>query len=172
MKILFGLLCVAGAAAWGADTIHIDARPGMWESTMTVQRSGMPPIPAELLAKLTPEQKAMMEARMKARESQPAKPIVSKRCVTQEDIEKGLDFGEAKGNCKRTVANATSSKAEFRLECEIGAIKTNGTLRVEALDPEHVKVSMHFTSGDGSQAMTIDGNGTAKWLGAACGATK
>ena len=37
---------------------------------MTSQRSGSPAIPPEILAKMTPEQQAALQARMKERESQ------------------------------------------------------------------------------------------------------
>jgi len=131
---------------------------------MIMQTSGSPPIPAELLAKMTPEQKAMLEARMKAG----PKTTITKRCVTKEDLNKALNFGEVKGSCQRTVVNASSSKQEFHFECNNAGIKSSGTIRVEAADPEHVKVSSQFTSGDGAHAMNINATGTGKWVSDAC----
>ena len=163
-KYVFGFVLVAGAV-WAADSVPpLDVRLGMWESTMTMQTSGAPPIPPELLAKMTPEQKAMLEARMKAG----PKTTVNKHCVTKEDLNKGLNFGEVKGSCQRTVVNASSSKQEFRFECSNAGIKSSGTIRVEAVDPEHVKVSSQFTSGDGSHAMNINATGAGKWVSAEC----
>jgi Protein of unknown function (DUF3617) len=167
-KQLLGLIFVTGAAC-AADTFHpLDVRPGMWENTMTVQMSGTPPIPPEVLAKLTPQQRAMMDARIKAQQSQPATPKVRKHCITKEDLAKPLDFGQDRGTCKRTMVTSTSSKQELRLECEMGGIKSNGTVRIEAADAEHVTVASHIQSGDGARAMTIDANGTGKWVGATC----
>ena len=166
---LLGIVIFAGAA-YAADTFHpLDVRPGMWENTMTVQMSGTPPIPPEVLAKLTPQQKAMMDARIK--QSQSAPPKVRKHCITKEDLAKPLDFGQDRGTCKRTMVTSTSSKQELRLECEMGGIKSNGTVRIEATDPEHVRVTSHIQSGDGDRALTIDANGSGKWIGATCNDT-
>lgn len=167
IKCILGLALLAGAA-WAADTYHpLDVRPGMWENTMTIQMSGAPPIPPEVLARLTPEQKAMMEERMKAR-TQNAKPTVTRHCLTKEDLAKPLDFGEMKGTCKRDFVTSSPSKQEIHLECEMSGMKSNGTIIVEAIDSEHVKVSSHITSGDGARAMKLDANGAGKWLSAGC----
>ena len=148
----------ASRELWAADTIHpLDVRPGMWENTMTIQMSGTPPIPPEVLAKLTPEQKAMVEARMKTHEGQSAKPTVTKHCLTKEDLAKPLDFGGSRGTCKRTMLTSTSSKQELRIDCEMSGIKSGGIVRIETLDPEHVKVTTHMTSGDGSRAVAHQG---------------
>jgi len=161
----FGLVLLAGAA-WAADAIQpLDVRPGMWENTMTIQMSGAPPIPPELLAKMTPEQKAMLEARMK----QAPKTTVAKHCITKEDLNKPLNFGDQKGSCQRTIVNSSPSKQEIRIECGNAGIKSSGTIRIEATDPEHVKVSSQITSGDGSHAMNISATGAGKWLSATCG---
>jgi hypothetical protein len=54
------------------------------------------------------------------------------------------------------------------MECSNAGIKSSGTIRVEAVDPEHVKVSSQFTSGDGSHAMNINMTGAGKWVSAEC----
>jgi hypothetical protein len=66
------------------------------------------------------------------------------------------------------MITSTSGKQELRLECEMGGIKSNGTVRIEVADAEHVKVTSHIQSGDGARAMTIDANGSGKWIGASC----
>jgi len=168
--LAFALLA---SAAWAADVApRLNVRPGMWESSMTIQMTGVPPIPADLLARMTPEQRAMLESRMKSRESQGPKTTVNKRCITQEDLAKALDFSEQKGSCQRTVVSSTASKEEIRIECHNAGIKASGTVRIEAADPEHVKVSSQITSGEGPKAMKIDANGTGKWLSATCTSTE
>lgn len=164
-----GLIFLAGAAS-AADTVTpLDVRLGLWENTMTVQMSGAPPIPPDLLAKMTPEQKAMLEARMKERGSQGPKTTVTKHCLTKEDLTKALTFGGQKGSCQPTIVSSSSRKQEIRIECSSAGIKSSGTIRIEAIDPEHVKISSQITSGDGSHAMNINATGTGKWVGAACG---
>jgi hypothetical protein len=76
---------------------------------MTTQRSGSPSIPPELLARMTPEQQATLEARMKTKESQGPQTTVRKQCLTKEDLQKPLNFGDDRGSCQRTVVSASSS---------------------------------------------------------------
>ena len=166
-KYAFGFMLLVGAACAADAVPALDVRPGMWESTMTVQTSGVPPIPPEILAKMTPEQKAMLEARMKTATSQVPKTTVTKHCFTKEDLNKALNFGD-QGSCERTIVNASSSKQEIRIECGNAGMKSKGTIRIEAIDPEHVKVSTQITSGEGSRTMTINASGTSKWLSATC----
>jgi len=163
-KYSFVLVLLAGAA-WAADAPPpLDVRPGMWEATTTTETTGAPPIPPEILAKMTPEQ----QARMKTGTSQGPKTIVKKHCVTKEEINKGLTLGDEHGSCQRTVVSGSSSKQEIRLECSNSGIKATGTIRIEAIDREHVKVSAQITSGDGSHTMKINSTSTGKWLGEAC----
>ena len=64
---LLGLVLFAGSALWATDTITpLDVKLGQWESTLTTESNGLPPIPPEVLDRLSPEQRAKMEERMKA----------------------------------------------------------------------------------------------------------
>lgn len=167
-KYVFGLILLAGVAC-GADSVPpLDVRPGMWEGTVTTQTSGAPPIPPEILSKMTPEQLAALQARMKQGMAQGPKTTVSKHCLTKEDLSKGLTFGDDRGSCQRTVVNSSSSKQEIRIECSNNGIKAHGTIRIEAVDAEHVKISSEITSGDGAHTMKINTNGTGKWVSAEC----
>jgi hypothetical protein len=167
-KYTVGIVFLAGTI-WGADSGRpLDVRPGMWESTTTTQASGTPSIPPEILAKMTPEQKAAFEARMKAGMPQGPQTRVTKHCVTQEELSKGLTFGDEHRSCQRTVVSSSSSKQEIRMECSSAGITAKGTIRIEALDAEHLKVSSEFTSGDGPHGMKISVTGTGKWVSDAC----
>ena len=167
-KYAFGFVLLAGAA-WAADAPPpLDVRPGMWEGTTTTETTGTPAIPPELLARMTPEQKAMLEARMKAGTSQGPKTTVKNHCITKEELSKGLMFGDDHGACQRTVVSGASRKQEIRIECGNAGIKSSGTIHVEAIDPEHVKFSVQVTSGDGAHSMKINATGTSRWVSAAC----
>jgi hypothetical protein len=148
----------------------MDVKAGLWEVTKTTAMSGQ--IPAGLLEKLTPEQRAKLEERMNARSGQPGKPITYKACVTQEQIEKGYSFAEDPKLCTSTVMSSTRSKEEVRLECMQNGMKLNGTAQLEALDSENVKAQMQFAGTGGDRTMNSNSTFTAKWLGPACGATK
>jgi hypothetical protein len=41
-------------------------------------------------------------------------------------------------------------------------------VRIEAIDPEHMKFTSQISSGDGSHTMKINTTGTAKWMSAEC----
>lgn len=165
MKWWSGFVLLSGVCV-AADTVHpLDVKPGLWESVTTVETSGMPPIPPDLLAKMTPQQKAMIESRIKGNKT----TVNDKQCVTREDLDKGLNWGNPKTlTCKHTVVTSTSTKQELRLECETKGFKSSGTVRIEALDPEHVKVTSQITTGDGAHTMTSHVTGAARWAGATC----
>ncbi len=76
------------AAVCAAQVTPLNVKTGEWESTMTNETSGQMPIPQEMLDKMTPEQRARMEAAMKARGMQGPRTIVNKQCVKKEDLDK------------------------------------------------------------------------------------
>ena len=54
---------VAGVILWAAEPLNV--KLGQWETTTTMQLSGMPAIPPEALAQMTPQQRQMIEDRMR-----------------------------------------------------------------------------------------------------------
>src|SRR5690348_14518665 len=71
----------------GVKLQPMNVKPGLWETTTTITVAGEMPIPAEVLNRLTPEQRARMEARMKANSSGHTNTNTHKSCVTKEDLE-------------------------------------------------------------------------------------
>jgi len=164
------LLC---GQAWAADAVQLDVKLGQWESTSTTERTGAPPIPAEVLARLTPEQRAKIEERAKAGAQQGPKTTTRKHCVKKEDLDKAMAFGnDEKVNCHRTVVASSSTKLEFRMECGAGTMKSNGDVHIEAVSSEHVKGSIQMTIGDGTRSMKMNSTFDSKWLGPVCEASK
>ncbi|HUJ51869.1 MAG TPA: DUF3617 domain-containing protein [Bryobacteraceae bacterium] len=162
---LISLAALAGAVLLLADTLNV--KPGQWEATMTSQMTGLPPIPQEVLDKLTPEQRQMMEQRMKG--SQTPRTQISKSCITKEQIEKGFNVGDNDQACARTIVSSSSSKQEIKIECSNGNNKSTGTVRIEASSSESVKgsIQMTMTTG-GGRSMNMSNTFTAKWLGPVC----
>src|SRR6266550_5357224 len=170
--ILAGLVMLSSVALWAADKLQpLNVKTGLWETTTTRITSGEMPIPAEFLARLTPEQRAKMEARMKANSAEKTKTNTSKSCMTKEKLEKA-PFSDEQKECARTIVTSTSSKAEVRFTCDQADTKVNGTINVEALNPENVKGSGNATMTGGGHTMTTSGTFTSKWLGADCGAVE
>jgi len=159
---------VSFGCAWAADMVPLDVKTGLWESSMTYERSGAPPIPPDLLAKLTPEQRARMEEKMKSMPSQSQKTSVHKHCLKKEELEKPLSFGSADKSCTETILTSSRSKQEIRVECAIGGMKQHGTIRIEALNSENVKGNVQMTATDGARTMNVNTSFSAKWIGAAC----
>ena len=164
LTALIALGVVACAMLW-AETMNV--KLGEWESTSTVQLAGMPPIPQEVLDKMTPQQRQMMEERMKGNSS--PHTTTSKGCLTKEDLDKGFNVGNDDKACKRTIISSTSSKQEFKIECnrENGSQQT-GTVKIEASSPESAKGSMQMTMTGGGRSMTSNATFSSKWLGPTC----
>jgi Protein of unknown function (DUF3617) len=155
-----------GAATLAAQSIPLNVKTGEWESTMTNETSGQLPVPQEMIDKMTPEQRARMEAMMKARGMQGPRTTVTKHCVKKEDLDK--PFGNDNKSCKPTIVTSSATKQEIHMECEMGGGKQVGTLKFEAVDSSTVKGSMQMTASNGGRTMNMNSTFSAKWLGPAC----
>jgi hypothetical protein len=160
--IAFSLL---SCAAWAADITPLNVKLGEWETSINAQIAGLPPIPQNVLDKMTPEQRAMMESRMKANQN---RPVVTKTCLKQEDLEKASAFGADDKSCTRTILKSSRTEQEMRMECSRNGGKQNGTIHVEALDSGHVKGVVRMSMEQNDRTMTINSNFEAKWLGSTC----
>lgn len=179
----FGLLLtvVDASAAWAQtqnsaqSTVKLQSlniKAGLWESTRTIKRTGEMPIPAEMLNRLTPEQRARMEERMKANSGGHSSTVTEKHCITREDLERDrLKIAEAK-ECTTTVVNSTSTNLKGKMVCETAGMHSTGTLELVAVDPEHVNGSYHSTVDGNDHTMKVEGTWTSKWLGSTCGDVK
>jgi Protein of unknown function (DUF3617) len=147
----------------------LNVKPGLWESTRTIKRAGQMPIPAEMLNRLTPEQRARMEERMKANSAAHTNTTTEKHCVTKEDMERDrLKLAEAK-ECTTTVLNTTTTTVKAKLVCDQEGMHATGTLELVAADPEHVNGSYQSTVNGDGHTMNVEGTWTSKWLGSSCG---
>jgi hypothetical protein len=150
----------------------LNIKPGLWESTRTIKRTGEMPIPAELLDRLTPEQRARMKERMKANSGGHTSTVSEKHCITREDLERDrLKIAEAK-ECTTTVVNSTSTNLKGKMVCETAGMHSTGTLELVAVDPEHVNGSFHSTVDGNDHTMNLEGTWSSKWLGSTCGDVK
>jgi uncharacterized protein DUF3617 len=144
----------------------LNVKPGLWEKTLTVTRTGALPIPPEMLNRLTPEQRARMEERMKANSAAHTSTNTERSCITREDLEKPLTFDN---QCTWTILESSSTKARGNVSCEAQGMKMTGNGEFAAPDPEHMKGSVHTTSTGSGQTMNIDATFTSKWVTASCG---
>jgi len=160
------------ATAWAADPTPLNVKTGQWESTLTTETAGQLPVPQEMLDKLTPEQRAKMEAMMKARSAQGGRTNTYKSCVRKEDLEKPFGTDEQRKSCKETFVTSSSTRQEIHMECEMGGGKQVGTLKVEAVDSGNVKGSMQMVASNGGRSMNVNSSFSSKWLGPVCTESK
>jgi hypothetical protein len=158
-------------AGWAVDPVPMDVKLGLWETTLTNQTDISSMVPPELLAKLTPEQRAQMEASMQGRGG--ARTSTTKRCVTKDTMNEALASASTdnmkKMNCTRTFVTSTSTKQVIHMECTSGTNKTSGDVQAEVIDRENTKGSMVMTVGGGGRGGNMKMAWTSKWLGADCG---
>lgn len=164
LSIGIAMLCCSSLCA--ADFRPLDVKTGQWETTMTGQMTGLPAIPPEALAHMTPEQRARMESAMGARG---AKPIVSKSCMTKDKLDKAFNVdNDALKSCSRTLVTSSGSKQEIHLECTREGTKTDGVVKIEAVSSDNIKGSMQMTVVNKEHTMTMNYSFTSRWLGSAC----
>jgi hypothetical protein len=167
-----GVIFAAAAGTMAASTMAagatLDIKTGLWEVTSTGETTGVPPIPPEVLARMTPEQRAQMQAAM----GLASKPDVSRSCITEKTLQRGLDFGEReRPNCRRTMLNSTSRQIDVRMECT-GRETMNGTFHFEAVDRQTMSGGINMAVTNGANTMTMKRTMHGKWLGSDCGSVK
>ena len=174
MRTLFAaLILLSSVALWAADQGQpLNVKTGLWEMSRTMTRSGSMPIPPELLQRLSPEQRARMEERMKAHSGEQTKTTTYQSCLTKEDLQEGPTFSEEKYQCSRNIVTSTSSKIEVHLTCEQEGMNGNATVQVEALSPESVKGSVQIVANGGGKTMNSNSNFTGKWIASSCAGMK
>ena len=171
-RIFTALLLLSSCLLWAADKFQpLNVKTGLWETTSSITTSGELPIPAEFLSKLTPEQRARIDARMKANAAEKTKTHTSRSCLTPEKLQES-PFSDEQKDCTRSLLASPSSKAEIRFECRMHGRKMDGTINLEALNSETVKGSGHTKASGAGHTMNTSTTFTSKWLGPNCGNIK
>src|SRR5262249_9492942 len=107
----------------------LNVKLGLWENTTTISSSGALGIPPEKLAKMSPEQRARVEAALKARSGQSAHTNTYKSCLTKDQLQK-TPFAD-KQNCAETLISSSAKEAEVSFECTMEEAKGSGTMKIE-----------------------------------------
>jgi len=170
-RILLVMAFLTPLAAWAVDPVPMDIKLGLWETTVTNLMDISAMLPPEVLSKLTPEQRAKMEAAMQGRGG--PRMNSSKHCITKETINEAFSNvgrGNTKEtNCTQTLVTSTSSKMVMHMECTSGTMKTSSEIQVEAIDRENTKGSIVTTAAGAGRGGNAKIELTSKWLGADCG---
>lgn len=165
MRALFLVACVClPLMAAGAERLNV--KTGLWEITTSMQMSGMPPLPKELLDNLTPEQRAQFEASWKQSLSEQGNAEVDRECITEDDLERPFESGDI-DECTHEIVRSTRTMQEFKLVCD-GERKGSGTFKIHAPTPETMTGLLDVSVGEGSVLMTIKADMKGRWLGPNC----
>jgi Spy/CpxP family protein refolding chaperone len=177
-RLLHCGLAAAGVLAISALAFaqSFNAKPGLWETTSQNTMGGMPQMPEMPkvdTSKMTPEQAAAVQAAMARARGGAAPPTTSRKCWTQEQIDKEQFHDKAlNDSCTQTVVSRSARVLELKFDCT-GENASTGTLKLTSIDSEHVNgaVTMTMTGGRGA-GMTMNSTFTSKWIGANCGDVK
>jgi hypothetical protein len=163
------LMFIAGAG----EPIKLNVKPGLWEIASEGQINGAPPIPEDMLARLTPEQRANFEASMQASMANAAKPRLSKHCMTPEKIRRGLDVEQHNNaSCQKKVLSNSASEMDVTEDCSDANGSTSIGEHFELSGSEQITGTVHVVRTAGGKTMTVNSTIHGKWLGASCGDIK
>lgn len=158
------------ALVTGGVAATLDVKPGLWEVSTQGEASGAPPIPPQMLAQMSPQQREQMMAAM-GRMNQ---PHVSRSCVTQKMLDRGMSFDRPNNDqCTQTVTGSTSHSLDVKVVCTgEQQQKTSGTMHMDATSRESFSGAFSMVSTDGANTMTMKRTMQGKWLGSDCGNVK
>ena len=147
------------------QTPALNVNMGLWELTSAINIGG--DRPAMDTSKMTPEQKARMEAAMQGMMGQHTS--TTKSCITKDKFNKTTFFENEDPNttCTQTLSTNTRSTLDVTVVCT-GARPQTNQLHFDALSPTSFKGTIKSSSVARGQTMTMNGILTGKWLGADC----
>jgi Protein of unknown function (DUF3617) len=156
------VLAVVYPVCSNAESFRV--KPGAWEMTMTTTSAGST-MPADVMAKMPPEQRAKMESAMQARSGKP-RTTVHKNCVTQKDLdEHRMTKPDDDASCTQKIVTMTATKMVMERTC--AAPKASKmTMTQEAKTPESVVMTMDMQQGGPGGKIHMEMTG--RWLGASC----
>ena len=120
MKNLPMTVLLASTIALGQSKFQpLNVKTGLWESTTTSTTAGEMPLPSDMLAKFSPDQRARIEARMNANSAARMGTFTNKQCETKEKLAE-QPFSSQK-ECKSSIITSTATKAEIKMSCDYGS---------------------------------------------------
>src|SRR3979411_2113928 len=159
-RLLQVALTSLAVTAWvqAADLTKPNIKPGLWEVATNPKISGEMPIPEEQLAKMTPEQRARLEAAMQSHMTNGGKPRVYKECMTPEKIARGfeMDRGADEASCKRTIVSSTSSELTLHDECNRPERKSVTDVHFEIKGGTQMNGKINVVVTSSGKTMTVD----------------
>lgn len=162
----------AASVATVASAASPDAKPGLWERTVTRQVEGAPVAPVADRSRLTPEQRARVEQMMGARGATVPTTSVVRYCVTPDAARQWDSFTRedaVDAKCERTVQDESARALSASLAC---GTRQKATVAFAALDPGRVRGTITWVRQDEGGARTTTVDVDNRWLSSDCGAVK
>lgn len=167
------LSCSISVPVWA---VKIDMTPGLWEHKFSMKSAGGEIEAAmkqmqEQLAKMSPEERKMMESMMASHGIGISEDGTSVRaCVTPEDVARG-ELPQKDENCQQEIIEQSKNSFRIKFSCA-GNPSTSGTGEITFSSPKaYTGKSTYVTETDGkTEEMTMTQSG--KWLSADCGNIK
>jgi hypothetical protein len=165
---LVALLTLSTATAAVDKVQSLKVKLGLWEVTTTVLANQDLPLPAGLLEKLTPEQRARVEERIKARSSDGPKITKRSYCLTEEQLNEGPTFGQKLKSCKRTALASSDKTVHIHLACFDNGMERDEIVQVEALASDRIKGFVNFSLAGADASPNSPASFSAIWIGPRC----
>ncbi len=154
-------------ALWAADKVRpLNLKAGLWQVT-TVANPDMP-IPAALLDKLTPEERARITDRMNAQKPKPGKTQITKECLTRKQLDHGIPFQPNRQSCRWHVLTSSRSKVSLRVECSTQGVNTSEAIEIEVLNPGEAEGSVRTLTNGNDAAISGLTTFQAQWISPVC----
>lgn len=180
-KLLLAIVLLCPAASWAQDIKPVDVKVGLWESTASIEVSGMPAMPQmpaispDQLAQMPPEARARIEAMMKGRGGSP-QANTSRYCLAKDSLRQALYNSDK--SCTNKLVSSSGTTQQIHLECTRGNTRSTGDMTLDRVDAEHLKGNgVLKTTGDAStgaagRTMDVKISFSSHWISADCGDIK
>ena len=165
------LLIALVLASASASAAPMDVKLGLWQSTITSEMSGMPPID---MSRYTPEQRARMEAAFKKYEARGPRTTTYKTCLTKKKLAED-PFSEPPQDgetCSTKMTSQSKTMWQGSRVCTGNHGRQEFSGKITALSRERVEGTMLVKMSDGGRTMTSHAKYASKWLGSDCGNVK
>ena len=153
--------------------IKLNVRLGLWEISSLNQLIGQPPISDDRLAKLTPEQRAQVQAALQSSIAEANKPHLAKHCVTPEKIARGFDIDKNTNQaCTKKLLTNTATEMEIDEQCSDSEGSRTINEHFQFANPELMSGTVQASETAGGKSMRMSSSINGKWLSASCGDIK
>jgi hypothetical protein len=169
------VICLWTSVLSASGKIKLNVKTGLWQTTTTRTVTGSTGIPPEVTAKLTPAQRARLEAAAKKDAGSTARTVTHKDCLTPEELAEDYFRDRSHGDnakCEETMIKSTATDLEVREACTYGDSKTDAHLSFHADSSEHVTGSGTITATADGHTMSSTMKMDSKWISASCTAGK